>query len=285
MSAEESFLDFLPAPLFSSGEDIIGKDTSTLTSFISSSPYSENFWLVPASYFASGTPSLREGIPTTGENSELAFRQKTAVFIMTVASSLGLPQLVAATACVFMHRFYSVESVQKHPFRDIAGAALFLATKVEECYGEKFIYDLARVCAQRASKQDEVDAHEVEKWQLTIIFNEVILAEALSFDFVIEHPYLSLLLLNRDHSLPQPLVRYAWAWINDSYRLPLCMIYPPRLIAAAALCCACLQAEAQADLGIELKDSSSGKVWWELFDVDASLIQGKQENGFFSLGI
>jgi len=57
--------------------------------------------------------------------------------------------------------------------------------------------------------------------------------EALCFDFVIDSPHADLVDLLDTHDVGHRLQDYAWTIAHDSYRTPLCVLYPPKIIATA----------------------------------------------------
>jgi len=59
------------------------------------------------------------------------------------------------------------------------------------------------------------------------------LLEAICFDFVVENPHSHLVDIF-DAALTDEIVQeYAWSIVHDSYRTPLCVLYRPKIIAAA----------------------------------------------------
>ncbi len=64
---------------------------------------------------------------------------------------------------------------------------------------------------------------------------EFYLLEELDFNMIIYHPYRSLMTLAQDLGTKNDDVQWAWYIINDSYRTDMCLLYPPHVIAAAAL--------------------------------------------------
>ena len=185
-------------------------------------------WVFPREALLS-TPSVLSHAVTV--SSELVYRAKLISFLRAVAISLRLSQRVIATAACFFHRFYLVHPLSA-PY-DIAATCLYIATKVEEspCRLEEF----ARECSEKAAKRSHVSQKQVQRWQQLILANEALVLEAIRFDLVVEHPYVSLLHLDHTRDMPCGVVRLAWAFCNDSYRLPLCVLFVPRVIACAAI--------------------------------------------------
>lgn len=64
---------------------------------------------------------------------------------------------------------------------------------------------------------------------------EFYLLEELDFNMIVYHPYRSLMTLAQDLGTKNEDVQWAWYVINDSYRTDMCLLYPPHVVAAAAL--------------------------------------------------
>ncbi|KAG9294263.1 hypothetical protein G9A89_021622 [Geosiphon pyriformis] len=213
------------------------------------------------------TPSRKEGISLEDENNR---RAKGVKFLQEVSFELKLPQITIATAATFLHRFYMRRSLKKFHQYDVAGTCVFEACKTEET-GRK-MDDVARVCAKKAQKNPLLDDEaEFAKWRHTINKHEIIVLEALMFDLHIEHPYRTLLEyakeLKNDRAIEnegaKKLAQSAWAIVNDSLRITVCLRHRPNVVASAAIYMA-------AKLyNIRLNDDTSvGTIWWEIVNAD-----------------
>ncbi|KAF9158465.1 hypothetical protein DFQ26_007564, partial [Actinomortierella ambigua] len=187
-------------------------------------------------------------------------RFKGVTFIVTVGMQLKLPQLTMATAALFFHRFY-----MRHSFKDFKYFAKESTRKFK---------DVIITCAQRAAKKDtplDDQSKEYRAWKETIMYMEEILLEVLCFDLSVEHPYALMLTLidnhyTKDAHRARKLKQVSWAFINDSMRTTLCLVYPPRVVALAAIH---LSAKY---LDENLSDGLGGDVWRELFEPDVTEI-------------
>ncbi|ORX79610.1 cyclin-like protein [Basidiobolus meristosporus CBS 931.73] len=212
------------------------------------------------------TPSIQDGTPF---ETELIERAKGCNFIVSVGRSLQLPQLTLATATTMLHRFFMRKSLKDYHYYDIGATCLFIATKVEETLRK--LRDLIVVCVQKAQKNDQLlvdeDSKEFKRWRDMILYNEEIVMETICFDLAIEHPYVSLLRFVKELRGSKPLAQTAWAFLNDSLRTTLCVMYRPHIVAAAALYIA------SKYLDEKLGDPAEGKPWWEVIDASIQDIQ------------
>ncbi|KAJ3571894.1 hypothetical protein NP233_g3449 [Leucocoprinus birnbaumii] len=139
------------------------------------------------------------------------------------------------TAATWFHRFYMRYSMSDFHRQDVAATCIFLATKTEEC-GRK-LRDVARVCQAKIHSTDvnniPADGREVEQCQAAILLTEEVLLEAICFDFVVENPHSYLVDIFDAVSTDDLVQEYAWSIAHDSYRTPLCVFFPPKIIAAA----------------------------------------------------
>lgn len=214
-------------------------------------------------------PSILDGMDIDTEHTS---RGKGVNFIMQVGIMLKLPQLTLCTASVYLHRFFMrysmVDLPQRpgmHPY-SVGATALFLATKVEEnC---RKMRELIIACCRVALKQPNVvvdeQSKEFWKWRDTILHNEDLLLEALCFDLQLEQPYRLLydFLCYFNQNENKQVRNSAWAFINDSFYTVLCVQFPSRTIAAAALYAAARHSN------ISFDDDDLGRPWWEQIDVD-----------------
>ncbi|OBZ75735.1 Cyclin pch1 [Grifola frondosa] len=166
---------------------------------------------------------------------ELYDRSRGIEFLYRLAVSLGLPASAMYTAATWFHRFYMRYSMEDYHRQDVAASCIFLATKTEEC-GRK-LRDVAKVFCSKVSKIDVVDipddSKDVEECQNNILLTEEVLLEALCFDFVVDSPQVELVDLFDAQQEDPHVEECAWSIANDSFRTPLCILYPTRIIAAA----------------------------------------------------
>ncbi|RPD66045.1 cyclin-like protein [Lentinus tigrinus ALCF2SS1-7] len=190
-------------------------------------------WLFPISALRKTPSRATSDIPL---DKELYDRSRGVEFLYRLGVSLGLPSSAMYTAATWFHRFYMRYSMEDYHRQDVAASCIFLATKTEEC-GRK-LRDVAKVVCSKVSKKDikdiTDDSKEVEECQMSILLTEEVLLEALCFDFVVDSPHAELVDLYETRSSNNPQIEEcAWSIANDSYRTPLCVLYPPRIIAAS----------------------------------------------------
>ncbi|KAH8423898.1 putative cyclin [Aspergillus melleus] len=220
------------------------------------------------------TPSQLDGMKLEAENTS---RSKGVNFITQVGIMLKLPQLTLATAAVYLHRFFMrfsmVDLPQRpgmHPY-PIAATSLFLATKVEE--NVRRMRELVVACCRVAQKQPNLVVDEQSKefwrWRDTILHHEDMVLEAICFDLQLEQPYRILydFICFFGVNENKPLRNAAWAFVNDSMFTVLCLQFPARIIAAAAL----YAAARHCDVGFP--DDDSDRPWWEQIDVDLTQVR------------
>ncbi|KDQ60848.1 hypothetical protein JAAARDRAFT_124750 [Jaapia argillacea MUCL 33604] len=189
-------------------------------------------WLFPVSAL-NQTPSFKTSAIPLGK--ELYDRARGVELLYRLGTSLALPSSAMFTAATWFHRFYMRYSMEDYHRQDVAASCIFLATKTEEC-GRK-LKDVAKVFQMKITgvEADSIptNSKEVEQRQTAILLTEEALLEALCFDFVVDSPHADLVDLFRARDEEPILQEYAWSFAHDSYRTPLCVLYPPRIIAAA----------------------------------------------------
>jgi hypothetical protein len=148
--------------------------------------------------------------------------------------------------------------------QETAATALFLATKVEE--NMRKFGEIVAACVRAAQKNLQMEVHKDSKefwrWKDCILNKEEYLLESICFDLAVEVPYNLLMEYTAKLGVQtRYLIRMGWTFINDSTLTMLCVLYPCRTIAAAALYCAAKHT------GIEFPDQN-GQPWWEVIGED-----------------
>ncbi|KEI36484.1 uncharacterized protein L969DRAFT_55005 [Mixia osmundae IAM 14324] len=218
-----------------------------------------NYWLVDRHLLsASRQEDLRHATPR-----ELGFFAIwLANFCQKLAKRLHLRQQVTATAIVFLRRFYLKNSyLGSSRTTDpclVAATCLYVATKAEETpvHIKAIVAEGRATCTECGMPPFSSDTTKVAEMEfctslcssytskLTIRTD---LLEELEFHLIVYHPYQSLVkLCGRDPSeseekeadcidLEESHFQMAWYIINDTYRSDLCLLYPPYIIAVAAI--------------------------------------------------
>ncbi|KAG6850233.1 hypothetical protein H0H93_016080 [Arthromyces matolae] len=83
------------------------------------------------------------------------------------------------------------------------------------------------------SLKHRIQISEVDHILASILNTEEYLLEAICFDFVVESPHTELADLFDAYEKDSLIQEYAWCIAHDSYRTPLCVLHPPKIIAAA----------------------------------------------------
>ncbi|KAJ5135291.1 Cyclin [Penicillium bovifimosum] len=201
-------------------------------------------------------------------------RHRAVEFIWQVSVMLKMPPQTSMTATVYMHRFlmrYSLMGQYQEKGSDlmhpkvIAAVALFVAFKVDEAM--RRMKDFVIACCRVAMKQPNLIVDEQSKdywkWRDLILQNESVMLEYLCFDLQVESPYRILW----DYSVflgvtdNRHLRHSSYSFLNDSTYTVLCLQFPPRVIAAAALYAAARHCK------VAFPDDAEGRPWWEQIDV------------------
>ncbi|KAG8762182.1 RNA polymerase II holoenzyme cyclin-like subunit [Ceratobasidium sp. 428] len=187
--------------------------------------------------------------------------------ISKLCKKLNLRQQVIATATVYFRRFYIKNAYcETDPFF-VASACCYLAAKAEE-----IPVHLKSVVAESRSlySSNEYQMKSFPSDHSKLAEMEFYLLEDLDFDLIVFHPYRSLHALfaryeavqeseagevgsnatasfyndgerywgtgeGRMEDMEDGAVSMAWFVINDTYRSDLCLIYPPWILAVAAI--------------------------------------------------
>ncbi|GAA5971633.1 hypothetical protein JCM11641_000666 [Rhodosporidiobolus odoratus] len=243
------------------------------------------------------SPSIAAGLRPSDERKA---RQDAIKFVWKLKDGLGVRQSVVTTAATFIHRFYMRESVQTWDVLLLAGAATFLACKnEEEPRSIKLLVQLLMDIRRNPTGRIEAKGHHIDRnnpafdpLRSKLVACEEALLRVLCFDLTVRDPHWIALKAVKKSWANEPeradkVGRVGWSFLNDSLAAPLCLLYRPHLLAAAAILLACAQlnlplperppslemqktifyTENEAEEGEE-PPSFEPEVWWlELLDV------------------
>ncbi|CAB4375691.1 unnamed protein product [Rhizophagus irregularis] len=152
-----------------------------------------------------------------------------AQIITDLGRRLQVRQVIIATAITYFKRFYTKNSFRNTEPNLVAATCMYLACKIEESpqHIKAIITDMKTIMQERG----ENFTYENQK----VAEMEFYLLEELDFNMIVYHPYRSLMTLAQDLGTKNEDVQWAWYVINDSYRTDMCLLYPPHVVAAAAL--------------------------------------------------
>ncbi|SPO05292.1 related to cyclin homolog UME3 [Cephalotrichum gorgonifer] len=146
--------------------------------------------------------------------------------IARLGKRLKIRQQAIATAQVYIKRFYiHIEIRRTNPYLVIA-TAVYLACKIEECPQHiRLIVSEARSLWQDSVSLDTSRLGECE-------FH---LISEMGSHLIIHQPYRTLTSLQSDIRLSGEDFAFAWSIINDSYMTDLPLMFPPHIVALAAI--------------------------------------------------
>ncbi|KAK4050673.1 RNA polymerase II holoenzyme cyclin-like subunit [Microbotryomycetes sp. JL201] len=168
--------------------------------------------------------------------------------IQKICKRLGLRQQVSATAIVFFRRFYLRNSYCETDCPLVAAACCYVAAKAEETP-----VHVKSATGEARAVFNEMGLTSFTNDHTKIAEMEFYLIEELDFHLIVFHPYRALVqLCGRDGGrqsggeggraaraamldMDDTALQMAWFVINDTFRTSLCLIYPPHLIAIAAI--------------------------------------------------
>ncbi|KAJ1973351.1 RNA polymerase II holoenzyme cyclin-like subunit [Dimargaris xerosporica] len=181
-----------------------------------------------------------------------------ANFIHSIGKKLRLRQEIVASAIVFFKRFYTTNGFyHTDPFLT-AATCLYLACKVEELpHHLKVIFTESQAVAMAAKVPFTYEYSDIAEF-------ECYLMEELDFYVIVHQPYPTLSRVFEDLELERSCLQTAWFLVNDSYRTDVALLYPPHMLALAALYITCVlnQASMTRDM----------KSWFAKLNIDMVML-------------
>ncbi|CCL99142.1 uncharacterized protein FIBRA_01157 [Fibroporia radiculosa] len=182
-------------------------------------------WIFPVSALQN-TPSRTTS--SISQDTELYDRARGIEFLFRLGVSLQLPISAMYTAATWFHRFYMRFSMEDYHRQ---GSGRILSS--DQYYNILVIRMSPHHVARIDIADIADDSKELEAYQTAILLTEEALLEALCFDFVVDSPHAELVDLFTTRRESNQFEECAWSMANDTARTPLCILYPPRIIAAA----------------------------------------------------
>ncbi|KAK2154296.1 hypothetical protein LSH36_271g00019 [Paralvinella palmiformis] len=163
-----------------------------------------------------------------------------ANFIQSLGEHLKFRQQVIATATVYFKRYYARNSLRSIDPLLMAPTCAFLASKVEE-FGVLSNNRLITTCQQVVKNKYGYAYGSTEfPYRISQVLEcEFYLLESMDCCLILYHPYRPLLQyaqdLNQSENSSDSLLQLSWRIVNDSLRTDVALLYPPFMIALAAL--------------------------------------------------
>ncbi|KAG9413808.1 hypothetical protein AC1031_013024 [Aphanomyces cochlioides] len=185
------------------------------------------------------TPSQQEGMSAEDEKRHRFF---ACELIQESGILLQLPQVVLATAQSLLHRFYTNQSFFDFDAFRAAMGCIFLAAKAEE--QPRRVKDVVQVFFRMRNRRmglglsfltpSDVRFTHWSDW-LVMVERQILIEVGFSIDAITEHPHKFLLYYVKMLDCSNECAQKAWNYVNDNFRLDLCMRYDAHVIACAAI--------------------------------------------------
>ncbi|KAI8371344.1 cyclin-like protein [Radiomyces spectabilis] len=215
--------------------------------------------------------SREEDLKYLSDNDYIKLKIWFCHLIQKLAKRLQLRQQVVATAFVYFKRFYTKNSLRSTDPTLVLVTCVYLATKIEECPIH------IKIVTQEAKHIFQVDFGGFTYDSSKVAEFEFYLLEELEFYLIVWHPYRSLTQICNELGMRESGIQYAWFILNDSYRTDVCLLYPPHMIALAALYLTVVLNHADFAPG-SVGDRTDMRQWFADLNVDIeSIVEISQE--------
>lgn len=213
------------------------------------------------------SPSRQDGI-SSGVEAQL--RRYACDGIAQAVVLMGLPQPVACTAQVLLHRFYCKRSLAHTDVKVAAMAAFWLACKLEEVIEidsptklrlRDVLMTFHRIFRRRDGKSLELldpFSRLYDQLKAEVVRGERYMLHAFGFIVHVEHPHRFVLTFGQLLGLDRSVLQEGWNLANDSLRTTLCVRFRAEVVACGVLFLASRR------LKIPMPEHPP---WWEAFKV------------------
>ncbi|KAG0348634.1 RNA polymerase II C-terminal domain kinase beta subunit [Podila minutissima] len=198
-------------------------------------------------------------------------RRESCEVIAAIGKKIGFPQHTISTAQLLLHRFFMFHSVQDSG-NEVVMACLFVSCKVEDTIKKLKDIMIATYYYRHPNATDWDSESKVSKSCLDIssegdeqrkrvLAYEKMVLESICFDFRIIHPYKYVIKFTKMLNASKNVARQAWNIARDSYKIGVCLEYPPHTIAAGSIYLASKLLEEP------LKERIYGEPWMKVLKV------------------
>ncbi|KAJ8328860.1 hypothetical protein BDV3_006453 [Batrachochytrium dendrobatidis] len=182
-------------------------------------------------------------------------------FVQKACKRLHVRQPVVGTALVYWRRFFTKNALYDIDPMLVAGTCIYVACKIEEC--PHHIRNVANEMRALGGDLFPYDATAIADFEFYLI-------EELEFSLIMFHPYKPLQLILEKLNLTKKCLQTAWYVVNDTFKTDLHLIYPPHMIAIAAIfIVTCIQDTESASKsripGAPIQDTSSRSIVMPFF--------------------
>lgn len=170
---------------------------------------------------------------------QISYDTNMRIYLHTLLVKLGrrlnVRQIALATSEVYLTRFLTRVSLKEINVYLLVTTCLYVSCKIEECPQH-----IRLIISEARNLWPEYIPHDITK----LAEFEFYLIEEMDMYLFLHHPYKSLLQLRdflrqyQQHfgfSLTDDELQHSWSLINDSYITDLHMLFPPHVIALAAI--------------------------------------------------
>ncbi|KAF9904868.1 hypothetical protein BX616_001154, partial [Lobosporangium transversale] len=162
-------------------------------------------------------------------------RREACEVIAAIGKKIGFPQRTISTAQLLLHRFFMFNSVPDTG-NEVVMACLFVSSKVEDTIKKLKDIMVATFIYRHSDATDwDPESREGEEQRKRVLSYEKMVLESICFDFRIVHPYKYVIKFVKIMGGSQNLARKAWDIARNSYKVGVCLEYPPHTIAAGSI--------------------------------------------------
>ncbi|KAG0330585.1 RNA polymerase II C-terminal domain kinase beta subunit [Podila horticola] len=188
-------------------------------------------------------------------------RRESCEVIAAIGKKIGFPQHTISTAQLLLHRFFMFHSVQDSG-NEVVMACLFVSCKVEDTIKKLKDIMIATYYYRYPNATDwDSESKEGDEQRKRVLAYEKMVLESICFDFRILHPYKYVVKFTKMLNASKTIARQAWNIARDSYKIGVCLEYPPHTIAAGSIYLASKLMEEP------LKERIYGEPWMKVLKV------------------
>ncbi|KAF9430393.1 hypothetical protein BGZ94_007044 [Podila epigama] len=199
-------------------------------------------------------------------------RREACEVIAAIGKKIGFPQHTISTAQLLLHRFFMFHSFPDTG-NEVVMACLFVSCKVEDTIKKLKDIMIATYQYRHPNSTDwDPESKEGDEQRKRVLSYEKMVLESICFDFRIIQPYKYVIKFTKLLNGSKALARFAWNIARDSYKIGVCLEYPPHTIAAASIYLA------SKLMDEPLKEHIYGEPWMKVLKVRSVDLEGGSDD-------
>ncbi|KAI8817970.1 cyclin-like protein [Fimicolochytrium jonesii] len=197
------------------------------------------------------TPSRQQGVSA---EAELILREKGTRMVLKLADNLTRSPRLSHVSCLYFHRFYMRKSfIEYSEYKLVAATCLWISAKLDDrpIKSAHMVEAFIKVLNKDPSMKVDFNSPLFEEYRRRLLFYEIEAFRTLNFDALPKTPHETFIEIYDNLKVSGPVVDAATGVFSDCYFSTICLMFPARFLAAAAIFFGAKMIGAKVPVGVD----------------------------------